>query len=545
MLSSVFIAIADIIGLGSMVPVLMLAIDHSFLEKSSKLRWIYHSLEFQSEALFLKSLILVILLFFIIKSLMAFALLRYIRRTAEQIATELASRSYTHTFETRNFSFHKEDGLGFNDKVIFTPYYFVSGVYIPFLTLLSEFSVVTLLTLFFTIYKPFVFLLIVGLLGSGFFLVNRFTKRRITDLGQEAAAYRDQTLREINFGMPGFTDILMYNAFEKFRNKMIQPFQHFAASGLKAINLQHVPGRINELVALSGIVILVVYAYFYSSDNLGEVRVLAALFAIAVFRLVPAANRMLQSLMHLKLNAYTITKLSEVLKDDILSDKKSITFKNQIQFNNVSYSYPGNNVIFNHLNITIRKGGCIGIKGKSGSGKTTFAKLLLGLIQPDSGSIHIDEHLADSSIRMSNIYSYVSQEPFIINGTVAENITFGKEPGDSDYQRIEEAINLALFETESSKQHKHETIAGESGNKLSEGQKQRLAIARAIYHNSEVLVLDEPTSALDAATEERLIENLRKLNREGKTIILISHKEKILEICNEVYVLTDYDLKRI
>lgn len=536
---------ADIIGLGSMVPVLMLAIDHSFLEKSSKLRWIFNSLHFQSEAVFLKSLILVILLFFILKSLMAFALLRYIRRTAGQIATELASESFNHTFETRNFYFQKEDGLGFNDKVIFTPYYFVSGIYIPFLTLLSEFSVVILLTLFFTIYKPFVFLLIVGLLGTGFFLVNRFTKRRITDLGQEAAAFRDQTLREINFGLPGFTDILMYNAFEKFRTKMILPFQQFAASGLKAINLQHVPGRINEMVALIGIVILVVYAYFYSSDNLGEVRVLAALFAIAVFRLVPAANRMLQSLMHLKLNAYTITKISEVINDKLHPERHSITFNNQIQLKNVSYSYPGNTAIFNQLNITIRKGGCIGIKGKSGSGKTTFAKLLLGLIQPDSGSIYIDEHVMNKSIRMNNIFSYVSQEPFIINGTIAENITFGEEPADSDNQRIEEALNLAMFEIESAKQEKHETIAGEGGNKLSEGQKQRLAIARAIYHNSEVLVLDEPTSALDAATEEKLIENLRKLNKEGKTIILISHKEKILEICDEVYELTDHDLKRI
>lgn len=542
---STLISFADIIGLGSMVPVLMLAIDHSFLEKSRKLRHIYNYFQFSTEASFLKALITVILLFFIVKSLLAMLLQRYVRKTAQDISIRLASTSYDHAFATRSYERISKDGLGFNDAVIFTPYYFVSGVYIPFVTLVSEAAVVLMLTLIFTLYKPVIFLLIVGLLGSGFFLVNRFTRRKITLLGEQGARYREQALREINYGTGGFTDILSYGAVDYFREKMLAPFRGFTVSGIKAIHLQMIPSRINELVALIGIIILVVYAYFFSSDNLGEVRVLAALFAIAIFRLMPAANRMLQSLMHLKLNAYTIDKLSES-SQPVSAEPTGSGFNKDISLHNISFAFQGKEPVFTGLNLNIPRGSCIGIKGRSGSGKTTLAKLLLGFYDQYQGELRIDGKACQPGRQASQLFSYVGQDPYILPGTVADNIAFGRKTGPEDQKRLLEALNTAAFRVGNLQGEELLNLqVGDAGSAISEGQKQRLSIARAIYHNSEVIILDEPSSALDHETEKELTRQLGKLREQGKTMIIIAHRDSILEICDQIYQLQDQTLNPI
>lgn len=337
--SSAFIALADIIGLSSMVPVLMLAIDHSFLEKSSKLRALYSFFHFQSEPDFLKALIVVILLFFLLKNIAALWLMRYVRKTAIDIASSLSSRSYSFAFKNNSYGRVASDGLGFNDAVLFTPFYYVSGIYLPLLNIVSEAAVVFMLVMVFTIYKPVLFLLIAGLLGIGFFLVNRYTRKKITELGEQGSKMRDAALKDLNFGVSGFTDIRIHGVETFFREKFMEHFKGFARTGVKAISYQLIPARINEFVALLGIVALVIYGYFYSQENLGQVRVLAALFAISVFRLIPAANRLLQALMHLKLNGYTIDKLMPIRAFEEETPVSLTEFKNTLELKKVSYTY--------------------------------------------------------------------------------------------------------------------------------------------------------------------------------------------------------------
>ena len=536
-LFSTLIAVADIIGLGSMVPVLMLAIDHSFLEKSSKLRAIYNYFNFDTEAGFLKALIVLILLFFIIKSLMAIWLQSYVRRTAGDISTSLSEKSYNHAFRRRSYLKISGEGLGFNDLVIFTPYYFVSGVYLPFINLVSEFSVVIMLTVFFTIYKPPLFFLIVGLLGSGFYIVNKTTRRRMTTLGEKMAFQRDQVIREVNYGISGFTDIVSRGSIDWFREKMMLPYKAFVNNGIKGVSLQTIPSRVNEVVALVGIIILVIYAYFYSTENIGEVRVLAALFAISIFRLIPAANRILQSMMHIKLNAYTIDKLTEIKPDLENGENWIFSFNNNIELKNIHYSYPGKKKLFNGLDLTIEKGNCIGIQGASGSGKTTLIKTILGMVNPEMGGIYIDGQMVNDRDNMSGLVSYVGQDPYLFKGTVMENVVFDGKAVQADKAKVLKALEMAAFRLDGYHDDVLYVNVGELGSKLSEGQKQRLAIARAIYHASPVLIMDEPSSALDAETETELIKQLQVLKQLGKTILLIAHREKVFDICDAVYKL--------
>lgn len=540
LLGQTLLAVTDIIGLGSMVPVLMLALDHSFLEKSSKLRFIFHQLGFSSEANFLKTLIGGILLFFMVKGILAFLLQQYIRKTASEIAFNLSHRAYVRVFEDRSYDRLNQDGPGFNEVVFFSPFYFVSGTYIPYLTLMSELAIVVLLTAFFTWYNPFIFFLIVGLIGGGFFLVNRFARRRITELGEAGGKFRDKALREINYGSGGFTDIITHGAEAHFRDKMLQYFRGFSESGIRAINLQTLPFRVNEMIALIGITLLVIYAYFYSSDNIGQVRALAALFAIAIFRMLPAANRVLQSLMHLKLSAYTADQLRPVVTEPTLKKDSIGHFHHEICMKNVHFAFIDKPEIITGLNLTIQKGECVGIRGVSGAGKTTLVKLLMGFYPPKSGEIYVDGELIDESKSTLELFAYLGQDPYIINGTIADNVVFGTDA--SDTQRIHKALKMAAFSWPEASGDLLKAEVGDHGSRLSEGQKQRLALSRAIYHNSEVLILDEPSSALDDATEQILLGHLAELKKSGKTLIIIAHREKVFDICDTVYTLENKQL---
>lgn len=534
------LAFADIIGLGSMVPVLMLALDHSFLEKSSKLRFIFHQLGFTSEANFLKTLIIIILFFFLVKGILAFFLQQYIRKTASEIALSLSGRAYSRVFQDRSYDRLNHDGPGFNEVVFFSPFYFVSGSYIPYLTLMSEMAIVVLLTAFFTWYNPFIFFLIVGLIGGGFFLVNRFARRRITELGEAGAQFRDRALREINYGSGGFTDIITHGAEDYFREKMLRHFRGFSESGIRAINLQTLPFRVNEMIALMGITLLVIYAYFFSSDNIGQVRALAALFAIAVFRMLPAANRVLQSLMHLKLSAYTYEQLRPVVAEKSHIQKNISTFKQQIVMKDIHFAFSDKPEIISNLNLSIRKGECVGIRGISGAGKSTLVKLLMGYYQSASGEVIVDDLKMDEQHSALELFSYLGQDPYIINGSIADNVVFGSE--EKEESRMLKALEMAAFTWPEAAGDILKEEVGDHGSRLSEGQKQRLALARAIYHNSEVLILDEPSSALDDATEKILFSHLLALKNSGKTLIIIAHREKVFDICDSVYTLENRHL---
>lgn len=542
---STVVAFADIIGLSSMVPVLMLAIDHSFLEKSSKLRAIFGYFNFQTEAFFLKVLIVFILFFFLFKSIAALWLYRYVRRTAADIAMHLSSLSYRYAFRHNSYEKVAADGLGFNDMVLFTPYYYVSGIYLPFLNIISEVAVVGMLVLVFTIYKPMLFFLIVGLLGSAFYLVNRLTRKKITELGEEMSRKRQSALNDLNLGISGFTDIRAHGVESFFQKRFMEHFSGFARSGIKAVSYQLIPSRINEVVALLGIIVLVVYGYFYSGDNLGTVRVLAALFAISIFRLIPAANRLLQALMHLKLSSYTIEKLKPIATDKDTTINQPTNFNHEISLKHATFHYENNEEeVFHHLDFTIEKGKIIGISGPSGSGKTTLAKIFLGFHQLKEGELWVDGTLHNDTQSLQKLFGYMGQEPFILNASVRENIALGIAPSEIDEKRVRQCISDASFMA-NGQTNLPDMPTGEQGAMLSEGQKQRLVLARELYRDAPVIILDEPTSALDAATEKEVMETLQKLGSAGKTLIIIAHRERILELCSSVYHLEDKKLKKI
>ena len=243
---------------------------------------------------------------------------------------------------------------------------------------------------------------------------------------------------------------------------------------------------------------------------------------------------------YLKKNKYIINNFINELELSNLEEKKEkttkINFENKIDVKKISFSFNNDkkrNKILENLEFSIKKNDLVGIVGKSGCGKTTLLNILLGFLKPTSGQVLLDEKLniyENVKDWLKNI-SYVPQNPVIINDTIKTNISLSYD--EIDIKKLEESLKVSCLDEEIKNFSSGiNTFLGPGSVNLSGGQKQRISIARAIYKDSEVILLDEPTSALDRMTEQKIIENLLKL--EDKTIIMVTHKTELLKNFNKI-----------
>ena len=213
-----------------------------------------------------------------------------------------------------------------------------------------------------------------------------------------------------------------------------------------------------------------------------------------------------------------LTKLPDVVEDV----SKDITFDN-MTLREVSYSYEENSPVISNLSMSINRGDFVGIAGQSGAGKTTLIKLIMGLYEPNSGEIIINSEDVDSTNRLA-LFAYVPQGNMLFSGTIRDNVKFFNEDVSDD--EVRDILKICCLEQlVDSLDNGLDTYVGERGYGLSEGQVQRLCIARALAMDRQILLLDEATSALDIDTERQMIENIKNI---GKTVILITHHQDLL-----------------
>jgi len=213
----------------------------------------------------------------------------------------------------------------------------------------------------------------------------------------------------------------------------------------------------------------------------------------------------------------------------------------ELVLNNISFYYENPSLkSLKNISLKISSGESIGFIGKSGAGKTTLIDVLLGLLKPQSGSITYNEVSLENSLDtwLSNV-AYLPQQTFLIDDTLQRNIALGVNDKDIDNERLKSSILQSnLYDFVSQLPNGLQTVIGDSGIRLSGGQRQRIALARAFYHNRNVLVMDESTSALDPETEKEIVKEIKFLKGK-KTTIVITHKLTTLRNCDRIYQLKD------
>ena len=265
-------------------------------------------------------------------------------------------------------------------------------------------------------------------------------------------------------------------------------------------------------------------------------------FVAAAFRMIPSVNRIMISMQQIKFANVTISKLQNEFtyikknteKHDKSSSNKTITFENNIQFKNISFSYDATKQILSDFNFKINSGEFIGIIGASGSGKSTLVDLLLGLLKPNTGDIFSDNiSIHDNLKSWQLLIGYVPQTIYLTDDTLKNNIGFGIPESEIDNTRVDFAVKAAQLDAYiNSLPEGLNTNVGERGVKMSGGQRQRIGIARALYNHPKILVLDEATSALDNSTEHEVMDSIYMMK--NITVIIIAHRLSTLNKCNRI-----------
>jgi len=250
------------------------------------------------------------------------------------------------------------------------------------------------------------------------------------------------------------------------------------------------------------------------------------------------------------LSEYTFDVISQVkdFKPDTIK-KEPISFNKEIKIENISFCFADTSVnTLSNVNITISKGESLGIMGPSGSGKTTLMNLLLGFWQPNEGEIYIDNTVLSTATldAWRKHIGYVQQDVYIVDASVAENVAFGMNKDEIDFEKLEKVLRQAsLWDFVQTLPDNIDTNIGERGAKLSGGQRQRVGIARALYSGADVLFFDEATSALDTQTETEITEAIRSLSDGNLTIVIIAHRHTTLTYCTRIIEIEKGKIKKV
>ena len=368
----------------------------------------------------------------------------------------------------------------------------------------------------------------------------------------------NENIFNLNFSLVnGIKEILIFGIIRKILNNFSTSLNSLEKVDAKNAVIVTIPRVILEQFIIL-VLILIILSMYYAGKSSDSIIIILSFFLAAAYRLVPSFNRIFVAYQQIKFGKPSQSLILEYynLKNkNLFTDDQNIhennlnliNFKKNIQLKNISFSYSDNKDILHKLNFTINKFDLIGISGESGSGKSTLVNILTRLIEPDNGNLSVDnvEIKSLQNIRnYQNLFNITSQDSFLLNGTIKDNIVFG---GDSEVslKRLEEAIKFARLEQMINELPDGiETDVGLTFKKLSSGQKQRIALARAYYLDRSIIIFDEATNALDEKNESKIIENILKL-KSKKTIIIISHNEKNLKECDKIFKFENKTLKQI
>lgn len=548
----VFTSFLEAIGIGLIGPFIAIATNSNLIQQNFWLSLLYRNLNFSSDTQFVSLFGLIIVGILYVKSFLGFNIQRYIFEFGFSQQADLRCL-LTQAYLKAPYIFHinKNTALLIQNIVVET-HNFANGVLMPIMFSVSNIVLIVGLTilLFQTNFLATSSIFIVLLLISS--ILYRF-KDKLARWGQEGYEANVEMIRIINHCLGGFKETRVIGCESYFENQMAQQAKKFQKAIASTTAFSVLPRYTLEPLIVTFLVGFTI-TYLLSNQSSESLAGTLGVFGMASIRLMPAASNVIQTVGNLRNNTYVIDKLYLDLKEieEVEANKsvgfyvaidnhniKAIPLERELVLDSVTYSYPSSSEIaLKNISMFIRKGESIGLIGKSGAGKTTLVDVILGLLTPENGEIRVDGISIINNLRSwQNAIGYIPQSIFLIDDTIKHNIAFGVPDEQIDREKLHQAIQAAqLTELIEELPDGIETILGERGVRLSGGQRQRVGIARALYHEREILVLDEATAALDNETESLVTEAIKSLSG-TKTIIIIAHRLSTIAHCDRIYVL--------
>jgi ABC-type bacteriocin/lantibiotic exporter with double-glycine peptidase domain len=497
------------------------------------IRWFPHWL-------FLPDSILLIAVFFIpfgIKNIIAYLVTVSRFRFIYGVASRLSDRNIRQYLKTDYMHFVNIDSAVQIRKISQQPIEFSNYILTNLQQVVSQ-SVLVLFTIgAILLFHASLFLLLFTLLMPGVVLLGWLLKRRLKDVRQHIKHTSAESLKTLKEALSGYIESNIYQKDDFLTSRYLRQQQLMNQYICTQQALQSLPSRLIEIFAILGFFILIVINKLSAGTPAVDLFTVGV-FMAAAYKIIPGVVKILNSAGQMKTYEFTV--------NDLLADAGTMAITKSspdpirsIRMEKIHFRYNGYPVL-GGTSLEILPGDFIGISAGSGRGKTTLMHILLGFIEQEQGAIIINHKIKTACERQGyhSRISYMKQQPFLLHDTVRNNITL--EEAGYDEEKLKDAIDFCGLDTLLQQQPLGDgLIITENGRNLSGGQRQRLMLARAMYHDFDLLIMDEPFGEIDQPSENDILRRLTLLARRGKMIIFITHSNAGLSFCNKMVSLDD------
>ncbi|MBE9166070.1 ABC transporter ATP-binding protein [Pleurocapsales cyanobacterium LEGE 06147] len=556
----VSVSLLETFGIGLIGPFINLASDPNIIYQKAWLNWIYVYSGLKVESQFIALIGFVIVILFCVKSYVSWRVQSYVFIFSSKQKVKLTTK-LVHAYLFAPYTFHlsKNSSSIIQNVINETNHFFTSLS--TLLTAASNTIVIFCLAVLLFLTNSIALIVLLFLTIPLFWLLDHF-KSKVLLWGKELSESNEEIIRQVNHGLGGIKETQIIGCGLHFENQIAKQAEIYSNASGAFYSFKLSPRILIETILVIFLVGFTSVFLIFTQQDVGELTSVLSIFALASFRLIPAFTNLANGINQLRSSSYAINKIYFELKDleaieknrfsELLIQSNStnkfinnsnsdpeITFTTKIVLDRVSYSYPNTTgIALDSISLTIPKGQSIALIGKSGAGKTTLVDVILGLLIPQTGNIIVDGRSVYDNLRSwQNLIGYIPQSIYLTDNTIEKNIAFGVPEHLIDQQKLNKAIKAAqLAEVIEALPDGLKTMVGERGVRLSGGQRQRVGIARALYHEREILVLDEATAALDNETESLVTEAIKSLSG-TKTMIIIAHRLTTVEHCDRIYMM--------
>lgn len=543
----VLMSFAEIAGVVSIGPFMALVGDISQLEGEGFLADIYRASGLETPRDFLFWVGIGVLLILTLAAAISMFTIWRLSMYGAKVGAELSNRLFHH-YMHQPWLFHASGSSSqLTNRIAQETHRITTTIINPLMQMNAKLVMATFMAVAVFLYNPVVAISGLLIFASAYMLLYKTVRRRLVRNGKHISEAQQMRFKLMGEGFGGIKDALLLGRQKDFTDRFQTACDKFAVAQGTTQALGQVPRYAMELIAFGSVIFLVLYLLAAHEGNLGSILPVLSVYALAGFKLLPAFQQIYTGLSQIRGNLAAFETVRDDLRASSLEAAKAmgstaerIVPKREVRLKDVVFSYPGKEEpALKNIDITIPANGVIGLVGASGSGKSTVIDLLLGLIEPQQGDLVIDgQPLSKEDIRAwQNSVGFVPQSIFLADSSIRENIAFGLPPDSIEEEKVKTAASMAhLDELLAELPNGLDTRVGERGVQLSGGQKQRIGIARALYHDADVLVLDEATSALDGITEKLIMDAIHDFSGK-KTIIMIAHRLATVRQCDSIYLL--------
>lgn len=533
----------ELMGVAVFSPFVDVLMNPDMIEEKWYLKWIYDTFHFNGSNYFLAMLTGLIIFIYVFKNVFLAMQKNWIYKFSYGVQLKISTKLLK-TYVREPYTFHLSHNIAVlqrslqEDTDLFT-----KGI-IHAMELVAESAVCGTLGIYLFLVSKSIAITVLVLLLVSLFVFTSLSRRYSKNLGKQCQTYKANLYQWVNQSLGGIKELKILNREDYFIHAYEDNYAKYV-HGLRINRLiATLPKYFVEAVCMTGLLLAVLLKMFWGQkDDFTTFIPQLSVFAVAAFRLLPSVGKInehvadiLYSLPSLDLIYHDLKAIEE---EPEVKEKEEMDweFKKEISISNVCYHYPdGEDMVINKASFIIPKGKTVAFIGPSGAGKTTIVDIILGLLKPQFGKVEADElNIHKHPYVWQKEIGYIPQVIYLSDDTIRNNIAFGIRKEEIDDQAILQALKKAqLYEFVENLPEGLDTMVGDRGVRLSGGQRQRIGIARALYHDPEVLVLDEATSALDNETEAAVMEAIDHLQG-MKTILIIAHRLTTIRNVDMIY----------